>query len=44
MIYTLGNPVVRAHAKLLLDTREYEVELQYGTSDRYFENVIEENI
>ena len=41
---TLGNPVDRAHAYPLLDTSEYEVELEDGTTDRYFANVIAENL
>ena len=40
----LGNAVGRAHTNPLLDTREYEVELEDGTTDRYFANVIAENL
>ncbi|KAL7529744.1 hypothetical protein ACHAXR_003132, partial [Thalassiosira sp. AJA248-18] len=39
-----GNPIGRAHNNRLLDTREYEVELQDGTIDRYFANIIAENL
>ena len=40
----LGNPLGRAHANPLLDTREYEVELEDGTYDSYFANTIAENL
>ncbi|KAL7525879.1 hypothetical protein ACHAXR_001197, partial [Thalassiosira sp. AJA248-18] len=40
----LGNPIGRANNNPLLDTREYEVELQDGTVDRYFANTIAENL
>ena len=39
-----GRPAGRAHTNPLLDTREYEVELEDGTVDRYFANVIAENL
>jgi hypothetical protein len=40
----LGNPMGKAHANPLLDTREYIVELEDGTYDSYFANVIAENL
>ena len=40
----LGNPLGKAHANPLLDTREYEVELEDGTYDSYFANTIAENL
>ena len=39
-----GRPVGRAHINPMLDTREYEVELEDGTTDRYFANTIAENL
>ena len=39
-----GFPIGRAHNNPLLDTREYEVELEYGKTDRYFSNAIAENM
>ncbi len=39
-----GNPLGKAHANPLLDTREYEVLLEDGTHDSYFANVIAENL
>ncbi len=40
----LNNPLGKAHANLLLYTREYEVELEDGTYDSYFANTIAENL
>ena len=40
----LGNPIGKAHSNPLLDTREYEVELEDGTYDSYFANTIAENL
>jgi hypothetical protein len=40
----LGNPLGKAHANPLLNTREYEVELEDGTYDSYFANTIAENL
>ena len=40
----LGNPLGKAHANPLLDTREYEVQLEDGTYDSYFGNIITENL
>lgn len=40
----LGNPIGKAHANPLLDTREYEVQLEDGTYDSYFANTIAENL
>ena len=39
-----GNPIGNRHAIPLLDTREYECELEDGTVMRYNANVIAENI
>ena len=39
-IFTIG----RAHNNPLLDTQDYEVELEDGKTDRYFDNVIVENV
>jgi hypothetical protein len=39
-----GRPVGVAHVNPLLDTRQYEVELEDGTTDAYFANIIEENL
>ena len=39
-----GNPIGKRHANPLLDTREYECELEDGTVARYYANVIAENI
>ncbi len=39
-----GKPIGRAHANPLLDTREYEVQLEDGTYDKYFANTIAENL
>ena len=44
VIDTLGKPVDRSRENPLLDTSEYEVELEYGTTNRYFANVIAENL
>ena len=41
---SLGNPLGRAHGNPLLDTREYEVQLEDGTFDSYFANTIAENL
>ena len=40
----LGIPLGKYHANPLLDTREYEVELEDGTYDSYFANTIAENL
>ena len=40
----LGKPLGTAHANPLLDTREYEVQLEDGTYDSYFANTIAENL
>jgi hypothetical protein len=40
----LGNPLGKAHPNPLLDTREYEVQLEDGTYDSYFANTIAENL
>ena len=40
----LGVPLGKAHANPLLDTREYEVQLEDGTYDSYFANTIAENL
>lgn len=40
----LGNPLGRAHRNPLLDTRQYEVQLEDGTYDSYFANTIAENL
>ena len=39
-----GEPVGRAHANPLFDTREYVVEFTDGTMENYFANVIAENM
>jgi hypothetical protein len=39
-----GNPIGKKHSNPLLDTREYECELDDGTVMRYNANVIAENI
>ena len=39
-----GNPIGRAHANPLFDTREYLVEMDDGTIERYTANVIAENM
>ena len=39
-----GTPIGRAHVNPLLDTRQYEVELEDGTTDAYFANIITENL
>ena len=39
-----GEPIGRAHANPLFDTREYEVEFTDGTHERYQANVIAENM
>ena len=39
-----GTPVGSAHNNPLLDTREYEIELEDGTTDRIFANKIAENL
>ncbi len=39
-----GNPIGKAHANLLLDTREYVVKLEDGSKETYFANVIAENL
>eukprot|EP01082_Thalassiosira_pseudonana_P000209 g18.t1 g18 contig1:46045-47384(+) len=39
-----GRPIGKAHSNPLLDGRLYEVELDDGTTDRYFANQIAENI
>ena len=41
--FHLGKPLGKAHANPLLDTREYEVQLEDGTYDYYFANTIAEN-
>ncbi len=40
----LGNLLGKAHANPLLDTREYEVQLEDGKYDSYFANTIAENL
>ncbi len=40
----LGTPIGHHHPNPLLDTREYEVELEDGTYDSYFANTIAENL
>jgi hypothetical protein len=40
----LGIPIGTHHPNPLLDTREYEVELEDGTYDSYFANTIAENL
>ena len=39
-----GNPIGKKHSNPLLDTREYECEMEDGTVMRYNANVIAENI
>jgi hypothetical protein len=39
-----GNPIGKAHANPLLDTREDVVELEDGSKETYFANVIAENL
>ena len=39
-----GFEIGHAHNNPLLDTREYEVELEDSTTDRYFANAITENV
>ena len=39
-----GTTIGTAHVNPLLDTREYEVELEDGTTDAYFANIIAENL
>ena len=39
-----GNPIGKRHVNPLLDTREYDCELEDGTTMRYHANVIAENI
>ena len=39
-----GEPIGRAHANPLFDTREYVVEFTDGTTENYFANVIAENM
>ena len=39
-----GTPIGHHHPNPLLDTREYEVELEDGTYDSYFANTIAENL
>jgi hypothetical protein len=39
-----GNPIGKRNANPLLDTREYECELEDGSVMRYYANVIAENI
>ena len=39
-----GHMIGKTHPNPLLSTAEYEVELEDGTTDRYFANVIAENI
>ena len=41
---TLGNSVDRSHDNPLLDTREYEMNLEDENTDRYFANVIAKNL
>ncbi len=41
---SLGIPLGRAHPNPLLDTQEYEVQLEDGTYDSYFANVIAKNL
>ena len=41
---TTGEPIGRAHANPLFDTREYVVEFTDGTTENYFANVIAENM
>ena len=39
-----GNPIGKRHTNPMLDTREYECELEDGSMTRYHANVIAENI
>ena len=39
-----GKPIGSAHPNPMLDSREYEVELEDGTTDKYFANIIAENL
>jgi hypothetical protein len=39
-----GNPIGKAHANSLLDTREYVVDVENGSEETYFANVIAENL
>ena len=39
-----GFAIVRARNNPLMSTCEYEVELEDGTTDRYFDNAITENV
>jgi hypothetical protein len=39
-----GTPIGRPHVNPLLDTRQYEVELEDETTDAYFANIIAENL
>jgi hypothetical protein len=39
-----GEPIGRAHANPLFDTRQYEIEFTDGTRERYQANVIAENM
>jgi hypothetical protein len=39
-----GNPIGKAHANPLLDTREYLVELEDKSEETYFANVMAENL
>ena len=39
-----GEPIGRAHANPLFDTREYEVEFTDGTHEKYQANIIAENM
>jgi hypothetical protein len=39
-----GNPIGRRHTNPILDTREYEVQFQDGSTTEYSANVIAENI
>ena len=39
-----GFSIGRAHNNPLLDTSEYEFQLEDSTNDRYFSNVIAENV
>jgi hypothetical protein len=39
-----GEPIGRAHANPLFDTREYEIEFTDGTNEKYQANIIAENM
>jgi hypothetical protein len=39
-----GDPISRAHASPLFDTREYEIEFTDGTNEKYQVNIIAENM